>query len=123
MAKPETRPASVSAKPRQALQKHVPSGPRVQLDPNPVPKIKQVGGGNDDRWNNRVANSLVGSLSGAHSTKGIDVEFYICFRSRSQARRHNLEILIEMTLLLETVILRGEVTKTLPIYSWFKPPP
>jgi hypothetical protein len=66
------QPALVPAKPRQASQKQVPSGPLVQLDPNPVPKIKQVGGGNDDRWNNRVANSLVGSLPGAHSTKGID---------------------------------------------------
>jgi hypothetical protein len=72
MAKTEKQPALIPAKPRQALQKHVPSRPLVQLDPNPVPKIKEVGGGNDDRWNNRVANSLVGSLPGAHSTKGID---------------------------------------------------
>ena len=72
MAKTEKQPVSVSAKPHRALQKQVPSGPLVQLDPNPVPKIKQVGGGNDDRWNSRVANHLIGSLPGAHSAKGID---------------------------------------------------
>ena len=73
MAKTEKQPALVPAKARQASQKQVPSGPLVQLDPNPVPKIKEVGGGNDDRWNMRVANHLLGSLPGAHSgAKGID---------------------------------------------------
>jgi hypothetical protein len=73
MAKTEKQPALVPAKPRQASQKQVPSGPLVQLDRNPVPKIKEVGGGNDDRWNMRVANHLLGSLPGAHSgAKGID---------------------------------------------------
>jgi hypothetical protein len=73
MAKTEKQPASVSAKPCEALQKkQVSAGPLILLDPNPVPKIKEVGGGNDDRWNDQVANRLIGSLPGAHSAKGTD---------------------------------------------------
>jgi hypothetical protein len=72
MAKTEKKPASVSGKPCEALQKKVSSGPLILLDPNPVPKIKALGGGNDDRWNNRVATGLIGSLPSSYSAKGID---------------------------------------------------
>jgi hypothetical protein len=41
----------------------------VRLDPNPTPKLKAIGGGLDDRWNNRIAGRLVSALPDAHSVK------------------------------------------------------
>ena len=71
MGKTEKQPASVPTKPRQALQNQGSSGPRILLDPNPVPKFKELGGANDDRWNNQIATALIGSLPSS-SSKGID---------------------------------------------------
>ena len=42
-------------------------GSWVRLDPNPTPKLKAIGGGLDDRWNNRIAGRLVSALPDTHS--------------------------------------------------------
>jgi hypothetical protein len=44
-------------------------GTVVRLDPNPSPRLKAIGGGLDDRWNNRIAGRLVSALPDAHSVE------------------------------------------------------
>src|SRR5262249_27423201 len=36
----------------------------VDLDPNPTPKLRSLGGGQDDRWNNRIANRVMAAVPG-----------------------------------------------------------
>src|SRR5947208_3627355 len=68
MAKPEKH---LPAKQCEGSPKQVSSEPRLLLNSNPIPKIKELGGGNDDRWNNRVVTALIGSLP-SHSAEQIN---------------------------------------------------
>ena len=43
---------------------------QLVLDPNPQPLLKEIGGSQDDRWNNALANGLANALPGAHRPEG-----------------------------------------------------